>query len=417
MIRAMATTSPNRPTRRRVLAIGAGLVAAPAALSAVTSATSAADAAATTAAEAAKGTTTDPLRLPPLEGGIAALDVALGPRLEATSAGAHQTERLITTTFSMVGVTWRGGLHGAPVVHVRTRKGSGWSGWENLPLQMDLPDDAEGNGRHGTQPVWLGDATGVQVRLVGHRPKDLRLVLMDTGPAEHVSGPETDSSEPGDLRGRLTARPRQWTRAPRPYYFTRDKWGANDAWLNGKPRYCRTLKQVHIHHTATGNDYTKGDVPGIIRGIERYHTQSLGWFDIGYNFLVDKFGRAWVGRAGGPRKLVRGAHTLGFNHVSMGVVVIGNFQIQEPSWASIVMVVKLAAWKIDYYNRNPLGKIWVKSQGSDLFKKGRVVHLPVIDGHRDTNQTACPGNKLYAKLPEIRQLAARRMRRFDKKKK
>lgn len=414
MMKIMATTSPNSPTRRRVLALGAGLVAAPAALGGIADATQSADAAVTAAAEAAAGTATDPLRLPPLKDGIASLDVRLAPRLVATSAGARQTARLVTTTFSMVGVTWRGGLEGAPAVHVRVRKASGWSDWQNLPLQQDLPDHPEGNGRHGTQPVWLGDATGVQVRLVGHRPRDLRLVLMDTGPAEHVEGPASGGGERGSARGRVLKRSRQWTRAPRPYLFSRAKWGANDKWLNGKPRYCRTLKQVHIHHTASGNDYTKGDVPGIIRGIQRYHTQSLGWFDIGYNFLVDRFGRAWVGRAGGPRRLVRGAHTLGFNHVSMGIVVIGDFQAHEPTWDSIVMVVKLAAWKIDYYNRNPLGKIWVKSEGSDRFKPGRVVHLPVIDGHRDTNQTACPGARLYAKLPEIRQLTARRMRRFDR---
>ncbi|MEZ5096961.1 MAG: hypothetical protein R2731_13160 [Nocardioides sp.] len=65
-----------------------------------------------------------------------------------------------------------------------------------------------------------------------------------------------------------------------------------------KPRYNRTIQQVHIHHTATGSDYKRGEVPKLLRAIYRYHTKTLKWSDIGYNFVVDRFGRAWVGRAG-----------------------------------------------------------------------------------------------------------------------
>ena len=87
---------------------------------------------------------------------------------------------------------------------------------------------------------------------------------------------------------------------------------------------------MHLHHTATGNGYSRSDVPGILRGMYRYHTKTLGWFDIGYNFLVDRFGRAWVGRSGGANQLVRGAHTLGFNRSSVGIAVIGNLEDHKP---------------------------------------------------------------------------------------
>ena len=413
MIEGMPTRTRIRdlPSRRAVLALGAGLVAAPAVL--------AVPEAAEALATKAKGTPADPLRLPPLEDGIASLDVPLAPRLQDAADGARRTPRLVTTTFSMVGVTWRGGLDGAPTVHVRTRRSTDggapeWSDWTNLPLQMDLPGAGEGNGRHGTQPVWLGPSTGVQIRLTGHRPDDLTLVLMDTGPTEDIDLPsagDAEDLEGTDLDGRAIS-PRKWTRAPRPVLMSRKKWGANESWRNGKPRYCRTLKQVHIHHTATTNNYSKGDVPGIIRGIYRYHTKSLGWFDIAYNFLVDRFGYSWVGRSGGPQRLVRGAHTLGFNHVSMGIAVIGDFQSHEPPKRVITKLVYLSAWKLDYYKRNPLGKIWVTSEGSDKYRAGKKVKLPVIDGHRDTNDTECPGAKLYARLPEIRRKTARRCRRY-----
>jgi hypothetical protein len=57
----------------------------------------------------------------------------------------------------------------------------------------------------------------------------------------------------------------------------------------------------------------------------RYHTQNLGWSDLDYNFLVDRFGRIWVARASGANKPVRGAHALGFNATSTGVPAIGNW--------------------------------------------------------------------------------------------
>ena len=54
----------------------------------------------------------------------------------------------------------------------------------------------------------------------------------------------------------------------------------------------------------------------------------------------------------------------------------------------------------------------MRSTGSDKYAEGERVQLPVIDGHRDTNDTACPGEQLYAKLPEIRRRSQRRINRW-----
>jgi hypothetical protein len=150
----------------------------------------------------------------------------------------------------------------------------------------------------------------------------------------------------------------------------------------------------------------------MIRAMYRYHTRNLGWSDIGYNFLVDRFGRLWVGRAGGPRRAVRGAHTLGFNHASVGVAAIGNFETGSVGKPMIRALVRVAAWKLDAYDGRPRRKIWIRSDGSDRFRAGRLVELPTIDGHRDTNETACPGRALYRALPAVRRRTARRMRKF-----
>ncbi|WP_069385632.1 FG-GAP-like repeat-containing protein [Cellulosimicrobium cellulans] len=140
---------------------------------------------------------------------------------------------------------------------------------------------------------------------------------------------------------------------------------------------------VVVHHTAGSNDYTANQVPAIIRGIYAYHAQSRGWGDIGYNFLVDKFGRVWEGRAGGVDRAIIGAHASGVNSVRFGVSVMGNYDTAQVSGAAVDAVSAVVAWK--------LGLHGVRGAGGD-----------VVLGHRDVGQTSCPGVSLYAALPQIR---------------
>ena len=184
---------------------------------------------------------------------------------------------------------------------------------------------------------------------------------------------------------------------------SRAQWGADESWRGDSPEYGPRLQQVHIHHTASDNTYSPADVPAQIRGFYRYHTGTLGWSDIGYNFLVDRFGRIWVGRAGGVTQTVIGAHTLGFNTTSTGVAVMGNYDNAWPGARVLSSVARLAAWKLNPWpDSQPSRWTWVYSRGSDRHRADRWVPLPVIDGHRDTNDTACPGRFLYARLPWIR---------------
>jgi hypothetical protein len=311
------------------------------------------------------------------------------------------TTRLQTSTYSMVAATWRGT---APRVAVRTGPGATW---QRLPALEDGPSVGahEGvPGLRGTDLVWTGPATGIDVRVSGTGHRDLELVLIEPG--------ELASDDAVAPPARTTTRAAADS-APRPELRTRADWGANPRWRNGRPRYLDGLKQVHVHHTATGNSYSRTDVPGLLRGMYRYHTQSLGWFDIGYNFLVDRFGRAWVGRSGGPGRLVQGAHTLGFNEDSVGIAVIGTLTSRRPWRPAVATLTRLAAWKLDKHGRKASGKVWVTSTGSDRYRDGRRVRLPAIDGHRDTNDTACPGQRLYDRLPTIRRRTQHRIDAFD----
>ena len=349
----------------------------------------------------------DGLRLAPETGGVRATDLdlatlgdaAAGARARRSTGSSGTTDldtgRLDTDTFSMLGVTWQGG---AATVLMRARAAGTeqWTSWTPVHALSDGPDRGSDEGVPGlnaTEATWVGASDGLQVRVVGEALSDLRLSLIQP--------------EPDAVVYRAAPRPR--TSRLQPRYRTRGDWGADDSLRNGRAEYIDTIRQVHVHHTVSSNDYSAGDVPGLIRGMYRYHTRSLGWSDIGYNFLVDRFGRIWVGRAGGPAKAVRGAHTLGFNHCSTGVSVIGNFETAKPNRKIIKAISRVAAWKLHQYGRSPRGYTWVRSEGSDRYAYGQRVRLHVIDGHRDTNDTACPGTYLYNRLYWVRRKTQLRM--------
>ncbi|WP_190198618.1 peptidoglycan recognition protein family protein [Streptomyces djakartensis] len=194
---------------------------------------------------------------------------------------------------------------------------------------------------------------------------------------------------------------------PRPRIVTRRGWGANEGLRERKFRYTKKVKAAFVHHTASGNNYLCSQSPSLIRGIYRYHVQSMGWRDVGYNFLIDKCGKIYEGRAGGVAKPVLGAHTRGFNSNSMGIAVLGSYGATKPSSAAVKAIARLTAWKLGLHGVNPRGKTYLKSGGGNLYRKGKKVRLNVISGHRDGFQTACPGRKLYGKLGSARSQAAR----------
>ncbi|MFG3590013.1 peptidoglycan recognition protein [Streptomyces sp. NPDC047990] len=193
----------------------------------------------------------------------------------------------------------------------------------------------------------------------------------------------------------------------RPRIVTRRGWGANESLRERGFVYTKKVKAAFVHHTASGNNYRCSQAPSVIRSIYRYHVVSSGWRDIGYNFLVDKCGTVYEGRAGGVAKPVMGAHTLGFNSDTMGIAVLGTFADTRPAAAALNAVARLTAWKLGLYGVNPRGKTYLKSGGGNLYRKGKNVRLNVISGHRDGFATECPGRLLYGKLGSARTTAAR----------
>jgi len=311
------------------------------------------------------------------------------------------TTRRATADYGMVGVTWDGSRPvGQVEAWVRTRSSGSWSDWTPLGGASDEePDAAEARGtRAGTAPLWVGQADGVQVRvdvLAGEAPTRVRVALVDPG----SSAADANAAQPGAPRSAAHAA------ATAPPIRTRAQWGADESIRSGSPSYA-PLKAVVVHHTASTNDYTAAQVPSLMRGFYAYHVKSRGWSDIGYNVLVDRFGTAWEGRAGGLDRGVIGAHAGGFNTGTVGVSMIGTYDTAAPSAAMLSTVAQVVAWKASAAGIDPRGTVRLTSAGSTRFAAGTAVTLPTVLGHRDVSTTSCPGVKGYAALPALRERAA-----------
>src|SRR5919108_680054 len=156
------------------------------------------------------------------------------------------------------------------------------------------------------------------------------------------------------------------------------------------------------------SDYGPEDSAAIVRGIQRYHRNVLGWNDIGYQLLVDAHGQVFEGRDGGIDQAVVGAQAQGYNSVSAGVSIIGTHTSEVISSAAFETLAAVLAWKLSLHGVPTQGDVTVVSAGGPLnrYAAGRAVRLQRISGHRDGDSTACPGNALYAQLPALRARAA-----------
>ena len=164
------------------------------------------------------------------------------------------------------------------------------------------------------------------------------------------------------------------------------------------------VQAAFVHHTVNANDYAPEDSPAIVLGIARYHRDSNGWNDIGYNFLVDKYGQVFEGRAGGIDQAVVGAQAQGYNSVSTGIASIGTFTgCRRPS-PGFDALARLIAWKLSLHGVPTEGQVVVTSARRRVqpLPGGTPVTLERISGHRDGDSTSCPGDALYAQLPELR---------------
>ncbi len=343
-----------------------------------------------------------------------------------TGVGAGVTIRQVSqaTPFSMVALT-AADLTGT-TARVRAKRPDGsWGPWYKAePVESDGPSDGD-HGPRGTEPVFVGRTTTVQIAI--DRPG------APAGPPPPTTRPEDKKPDLGYVPANVEApfgqnlnavlitppqAPADTTWSPPsaiqapgqpPNIITRAQWGADESQRCGNVVYDNGIRAAVVHHTAGSNDYSPQDSAEIIRSIYAYHTRTLGWCDIAYNALVDKYGQVFEGHFGGITRAVQGSHTGGFNKNTFGVAMIGDFETEPPTEPMIRSVGRLLGWRLAMDGVDPKGTVQLTSEGGPFtfFPAGARPTLPTIFAHRDTGNTDCPGNAGYAALPEIRDIAAR----------
>ncbi|MBE6482878.1 MAG: N-acetylmuramoyl-L-alanine amidase [Actinomyces ruminicola] len=191
--------------------------------------------------------------------------------------------------------------------------------------------------------------------------------------------------------------------------ITRSEWGASSSYMSWSPEYA-AAKHVIVHHTAGTNNYTSSQSASIVNGIYYYHAVTLGWGDIGYNFLVDKYGQVFEGRYGSTGaaagKMVVGGHAYGANTGTMGISMMGTYTSVSPSSTQLTNVGKMAGWFLGRAGiTSATGSASFTFKSTEKYAAGQTVSLPAISGHRDVGYTACPGDAGYSKLGQIRSAA------------
>ncbi|HBX51894.1 MAG TPA: hypothetical protein DEH02_12585 [Bacteroidales bacterium] len=180
---------------------------------------------------------------------------------------------------------------------------------------------------------------------------------------------------------------------PQPSIIPRSDWcGSFTACQN--PTYTPTViypTHVIMHHGASPDTYTDGY--SIVRSYWDYHVNTNGWLDIGYNYLVDKYGNIFQGRynPSNTTQDVQGAHATSYNSYSIGICFLGNTDVTNSTTVQLSKLEDLLAWWFDWRGFDPTTSASINSQ-----------NLPRVMGHRDVASTTCPGNNLYNLLAQIR---------------
>ncbi|MDQ3672303.1 MAG: peptidoglycan recognition protein [Actinomycetota bacterium] len=311
-----------------------------------------------------------------------------GPTVTTVELSGKQRASEDDRRFTLAGVHWRG--PGRVAFRTRSLEGR-WSGWRPAaPEEEDGPDPgsreirARADWRIGN-PWWVGPSDLIEVRTKG-RVGRVRAHL--------VWSPET----------RVPYRVPAATTTPP--IVPRLSWGADESIRRAPPLYADQVRFSVVHHTAGQNDYSRAQAPAVVKAIQLYHVKSNGWNDIGYNFLVDRFGTIYEGRFGGAERNVIGAHAQGFNTGSVGIALLGSYGTAAPSQAAQAAIAQLLAWRLDLAHVDLTTALTFVSGGSNRFPSGVPVLLRGVSGHRDTGFTECPGNQLYGRLNVIASTAA-----------
>ncbi|MCO8127525.1 DUF4214 domain-containing protein [Acidimicrobiia bacterium EGI L10123] len=283
---------------------------------------------------------------------------------------------------------------------VRSRNADTWSDWIEVEASPDDAPDGEALTNPGVGPVWVGHgATHVEVAVLEGDTDVVRVVgLHDV---------EDEGSGYQGIRASATT-PMAAAQTSGAFIRPRSDWATSDmGWkCSSGPTEMKEVRAMVVHHTAGSTEpYLASDVPKILRGIWNYHVGTNKWCDVAYAFFVDRFGGVWEGRQGGIDKAIMGGHTYGFNSDTTSVAQLGHFDKQSTPWAMTAATRQLVGWKLGVHGLDPSGTTTVTNNSGATFRgtaNGDEHTAPIVAGHKDLRDTACPGANTYATLPYLR---------------
>lgn len=257
----------------------------------------------------------------------------LGPRVYESKVyqAAHP--------FNAIGVLWTGGL-ATPSLRV-SRNGYEWSGWLRATQVERHLGETSKPGQSYSDLILVGSARYIQYKTT---------LSTSEGPRE-VSIELIDSTDGPSIEDIYRVRTNTANAAPTPQpIIARAAWGCDERlrfdssglqiWV---PEY-RVVQKAIVHHTATDN--FESNPAATVRAIYYYHAVSMGWGDIGYNFLVDWLGNIYEGRYGGER--VVAGHVYGHNYGSLGIGALGNYVSTSITTETNRSLARLIAWYCRY---------------------------------------------------------------------
>ncbi len=208
--------------------------------------------------------------------------------------------------------------------------------------------------------------------------------LYDTSTETSATADEAKSDNGAPVAGQPDRRVKDCTDAQSQYptefkaasTVTKDADGKTYLW---PLQYSSKVKLLAVHHSAlvVGGDPR----PAVerVRALYKYHALSKGWGDIGYHYVVDEDGHIYEGRRGG--KYVVGGHAYCNNIGTVGIVLMGNFEIEQPSQEQI----KSVQWLL-----SDLARDYQIDLKSSVKFHGKTFDSPIVR-HRDLLSTLCPG--------------------------
>jgi len=139
------------------------------------------------------------------------------------------------------------------------------------------------------------------------------------------------------------------------------------------------VHRLTVHHDGNpkpNNDRDPNAVAATLRLIQSEHRKRMEAGDIGYHYAVDRSGQVWQGRD----ERYQGAHVADANPGNLGVLCLGNCDLQDPTPRQLESLERLLRHLMARH-RVPASRLHI---------------------HRELANTRCPGDRLAGPVAQLR---------------